>query len=70
MIVCQCNVIDTTMIEAAFRDSLDTMAATEISPEVVFKECGKEPNCGNCRSLFCAVLDELRARGGTTVQKG
>lgn len=56
MIVCHCNRIDHTDIEAAAGALSEERPWTLITPVAVYKRLGKAPRCGGCLSLAARVI--------------
>ena len=64
MIVCHCNVIHCHEIRRSVAEMRGRDAHCVVTPGIVFKNCGKRPNCGNCMPLFAAVLSEAVIQHG------
>ncbi len=64
MIVCHCNVIDSSHIEQAIVEVHERTPAADVTLEQVFSQCGAKPDCGSCAEMITAMIEEIMAELG------
>jgi bacterioferritin-associated ferredoxin len=67
MIVCSCNVISSSEIEAAVESLIASDTDVMLTPEMVYRTIGCQPKCGTCLrhvvQLMHAHREALQAPG-------
>ena len=56
MIICSCQRISDTDIDAAINWMREADPATIITPGKIYHALGKKPECGGCMQLFVATM--------------